>query len=459
MYSAHARSVHNLRVLNFCACPLQIWFFLFSCIWPKLIISSKLEARGETKQQMNLMQRPTEKINLTQQTTNAIGRTAKKEQDTRRNTIQTAETMLQQQKSIQQNDIHSAKPFSIDSILADNSNNEIHTTNSQSNIAPLNQTPFTRQQHSLPAPPPPSAIASAAFFNPTGIVQQITNVFNSALNSFYFDQYPSVAQFQSVTAQLIQQQQQHQQHQSLVRNLPHLSHQQQQINSQQSNFDKYLFKSSSNRDIVQQTVNQHDRPMQCNIDANHNDNNNIIGQQPHCSAISGTNLILKSSKTPPINTQKGLVDINGESTDAESLNGDLTGDLDDSHSPSWNHYNQPSSKELSQQMIADITSQAANPHQYRKKRSRAAFSHVQVYELERRFNHQRYLSGPERSDLARRLRLTETQVKIWFQNRRYKAKRKLIQQNFLLTNHQHQRRPDQQYIPNMNYHHHHHHEF
>ncbi|KAK7140573.1 hypothetical protein R3I94_012998 [Phoxinus phoxinus] len=59
-----------------------------------------------------------------------------------------------------------------------------------------------------------------------------------------------------------------------------------------------------------------------------------------------------------------------------------------------------------------------------KKRSRAAFSHAQVYELERRFNLQRYLSGPERADLAGALKLTETQVKIWFQNRRYKTKRR-----------------------------------
>lgn len=63
----------------------------------------------------------------------------------------------------------------------------------------------------------------------------------------------------------------------------------------------------------------------------------------------------------------------------------------------------------------------------RKKRSRAAFSHAQVYELERRFSQQRYLSGPERADLASSLKLTETQVKIWFQNRRYKTKRKQLQ--------------------------------
>ncbi|CAL8247682.1 unnamed protein product [Merluccius merluccius] len=60
----------------------------------------------------------------------------------------------------------------------------------------------------------------------------------------------------------------------------------------------------------------------------------------------------------------------------------------------------------------------------KQKRSRAAFTHLQVLELEKKFNHQKYLSAPERAHLASCLRLTETQVKIWFQNRRYKTKRK-----------------------------------
>ena len=71
----------------------------------------------------------------------------------------------------------------------------------------------------------------------------------------------------------------------------------------------------------------------------------------------------------------------------------------------------------------------SNPQQQakpRKKRSRAAFSHAQVFELERRFSHQKYLSGPERAELAAAVKLTETQVKIWFQNRRYKTKRRQL---------------------------------
>ncbi|KAI5627582.1 homeobox protein Nkx-3.1, partial [Silurus asotus] len=60
----------------------------------------------------------------------------------------------------------------------------------------------------------------------------------------------------------------------------------------------------------------------------------------------------------------------------------------------------------------------------KQKRSRAAFTHLQVLELEKQFSRQRYLSAPERAHLAAALRLTETQVKIWFQNRRYKTKRR-----------------------------------
>ncbi|XP_038071282.1 homeobox protein Nkx-2.5-like [Patiria miniata] len=58
-----------------------------------------------------------------------------------------------------------------------------------------------------------------------------------------------------------------------------------------------------------------------------------------------------------------------------------------------------------------------------RRKPRVLFSQAQVYELERRFKQQRYLSAPERDQLATLLKLTPTQVKIWFQNRRYKSKR------------------------------------
>lgn len=64
----------------------------------------------------------------------------------------------------------------------------------------------------------------------------------------------------------------------------------------------------------------------------------------------------------------------------------------------------------------------------RKRRPRALFSSAQVYELERRFSLQRYLTAHERDQLANMLHLTGTQVKIWFQNRRYKRKRMQLDQ-------------------------------
>lgn len=59
----------------------------------------------------------------------------------------------------------------------------------------------------------------------------------------------------------------------------------------------------------------------------------------------------------------------------------------------------------------------------KKRKRRVLFSKHQTYELERRFRQQRYLSAPEREHLASQINLTPTQVKIWFQNHRYKTKR------------------------------------
>lgn len=89
------------------------------------------------------------------------------------------------------------------------------------------------------------------------------------------------------------------------------------------------------------------------------------------------------------------------------------------------------------------SSAASSP---RAKRVRTIFSAEQLERLEAEFARQQYMVGPERLVLAASLRLSESQVKVWFQNRRIKWRKQHLeaQQMRLVTWRQHEEHEQQQ---------------
>ncbi|XP_028311976.1 homeobox protein Dlx3b-like [Gouania willdenowi] len=71
----------------------------------------------------------------------------------------------------------------------------------------------------------------------------------------------------------------------------------------------------------------------------------------------------------------------------------------------------------------DVEIQIVNGKPKKVRKPRTIYSSNQLAVLQRRFQSAQYLALPERAELAAQLGLTQTQVKIWFQNRRSKFKK------------------------------------
>ncbi|CAF0934638.1 unnamed protein product [Rotaria sordida] len=116
-------------------------------------------------------------------------------------------------------------------------------------------------------------------------------------------------------------------------------------------------------------------------------------------------------------------DENGESKDSQILNasGDGGTGEESSSGDDSNSVNRYSDDDL---CASSSCLAAINLRKNKKQRKpRTAFTDAQLNTLEKNFERQKYLSVQERLELANRLRLSDTQVKTWYQNRRTKWKR------------------------------------
>ncbi|XP_068173896.1 homeobox protein BarH-like 2 [Antennarius striatus] len=95
-------------------------------------------------------------------------------------------------------------------------------------------------------------------------------------------------------------------------------------------------------------------------------------------------------------------------------------------SPQHPRGSEPSPSQTPLSISSESDTERSTPRLKKPRRSRTIFTEVQLMGLEKKFQKQKYLSTPDRLDLAQSLGLTQLQVKTWYQNRRMKWKKMVL---------------------------------
>ncbi|XP_063688716.1 brain-specific homeobox protein homolog [Bolinopsis microptera] len=131
--------------------------------------------------------------------------------------------------------------------------------------------------------------------------------------------------------------------------------------------------------------------------------------QPLSNHLSSTPTNLSSGFTPIITSSRPMYNVYPQYSQSSPIN--------------FNQYsNVAAAAMLLPHLRPDIWQR-----QIRRRKARTVFTDDQLQGLESQFGTQKYLSVPERMELAVSLRLSETQVKTWFQNRRMKWKKQVAE--------------------------------